>query len=156
MNILHTKFMQGIIGSPITRKLLKGWQPKVDSFLLRISRGWLSIGIGQPILRMESIGAKSGEKRVAALACMPKGEDIILVGSNWGQAKHPAWYHNLKANPVVHIHFRGFVGNMSVRELAGEEKAAIWEEAKQFNAGYVVYEQRVTAREIPVMLLSRK
>jgi hypothetical protein len=45
---------------------------------------------------------------------------------------------------------------MNVRELAGEEKAAVWEEAKQFNAGYVVYEQRITTREIPVMLLSRQ
>ena len=160
MNILHTKFIQNLIASPLTRKLLSGWQPKADAFLLKVSRGWLSIAIGQPIIRMETIGAKSGIKRVVALACMPRTENgeqqIILVASNWGQAKHPAWYHNLKANEDVAVCFRGYVGNMKAKELEGEEKAKIWEEAKQFNSGYVVYEERITQRSIPVIMLRRE
>lgn len=85
---------------------------------------------------------------------MPVGLDIVLVGSNWGQDKDPAWMHNMRANPEVNVVFRGFKGSMIARELQGRERGAMWERLIRYNPQYAHY-QDGTRRRLPVVLLTR-
>ena len=48
-------------------------------------------------------GAKSGEPRTVAVYGIPHPDGLALIASNFGGAKHPAWYHNLKANPEATV-----------------------------------------------------
>jgi deazaflavin-dependent oxidoreductase (nitroreductase family) len=75
---------------------------------------------------LTTIGAKSGLRREAPLATMPDGDAFLVVGSNFGRGKHPAWTGNLLANPDASVMFRGRAIDVHARLLDHEEKAAVW------------------------------
>ena len=59
---------------------------------------------GTPMILIHHIGAKSGIERVTPLGCLPLGDDSSTVVTSRGVAPaSPAWYHNLKANPVIAV-----------------------------------------------------
>ncbi len=125
----------------------------IDAAVLRLSGGRATASAilsGLPLLELTTTGAKSGQPRTVPLIGIPDGERIILIASNWGQARHPAWYHNLKANPSVTVTIGGVAHPYTARELAGEERAAAFARAASLYPGYDGYAQRA-GREIPVV-----
>ncbi len=70
----------------------------VDRVLLPLSRGRIST-IGQQVGLLETIGAKSGEPRPIPLLYVVDEDRIVLIASKAGSPKHPAWLHNVRANP---------------------------------------------------------
>lgn len=129
---------------------------RVDPHLLKWTKGRFSVAVGQPVLLLTVIGAKSGRPRETPLLYATDGDNLVLVASNAGNARHPAWYHNVKANPEVEILApKGRSGRYVGREAEGEERARLWDEANDLYAGYDVYQERATARRIPVMVFSR-
>ena len=76
---------------------------RVDPWLLRRSNGRFSTVIGTPVLLLEHVGAKSGQRRETALVYGTDDATILLVASKAGATSHPAWYHNLNANPECGI-----------------------------------------------------
>ncbi len=153
MGLMHTDLAERALRAPWVIKLLNWLVPPLDKFMLRLSRGWLSTAM-QTIVLMETTGARSGARRETVTMCMPDGNNIVLVGSNWGLERHPAWVFNLRANPAVQIKFRGYVGPMQARELEGEERAAMWSRLVEYNPPYAKYAIN-TDRLLPVVLLER-
>lgn len=153
MSLIQTDLVKRALNHPRVVAMLKRIVPPLDRFLLRLSRGWLNTAM-QSVLLLETTGAKSGQARQIATLCMPVGLDLVLVGSNWGQAKDPAWAHNLRANPQPKVRFRGYVGPVLARELAGEQRAELWQQLIKFNPQYLYYQEN-TDRNLPVFLLSR-
>ena len=130
----------------------------IDSAVMRASGGRATAGgllSGLPIITLTTTGAKSGQPRSIPLVGIPDGERLILIASNWGQAKHPAWYHNLKANPAVEVTRRGETRRMTGRELAGAEREAAWAQAVALYPGYQAYLARAKGRVIPVIALEK-
>jgi deazaflavin-dependent oxidoreductase (nitroreductase family) len=129
----------------------------VDRVLMRLSGGRLNLATsvtGLPTLVLVSRGARSGQLRETPLIGVPEGERIILIGSNWGQAHSPAWYHNLRAEPNCEARFGGFAGAYVAREVTDPaEYARCWQAACDVYIGYPKYRQRVRNRHIPIMLL---
>src|SRR3954452_5630672 len=83
---------------------LGGWLfvtvlPAIDRPLLRISRGRLSTGMGQTYVLLHARGAQTGIERTVPLLGTKSGDAIVLVASKAGAPEHPAWFHNLRANP---------------------------------------------------------
>src|SRR5713101_4183518 len=76
---------------------------RIDPLLLRASRGRVSVAVGQPVALLRTIGARSGEPRITPLLYLDDGDDIVFVASNAGNLRHPAWYHNVRADPHVEI-----------------------------------------------------
>ena len=129
----------------------------IDPFLLRVSRGRISVAVGQPILLLTVKGAKSGKPRETPLVFATDGDDIVLVASRGGAPRHPAWYHNLKANPEVDVIAPGGrSGAYVAREAEDEERERLWEVATRVYSGYDTYQRRTGGRRIPVMVLSRR
>jgi hypothetical protein len=58
---------------------------------------------GLPSVILTATGAKSGKPRTVALLGIPHPDGVAVVAANYGDAKHPAWYHNLKANPAATV-----------------------------------------------------
>jgi deazaflavin-dependent oxidoreductase (nitroreductase family) len=54
---------------------------------------------GFPILALHTTGAKSGQPRLSPLVYVRDGDDVMLIGTNFGQPKHPGWTANLLAHP---------------------------------------------------------
>jgi deazaflavin-dependent oxidoreductase (nitroreductase family) len=127
----------------------------VDPFLLRASKGRVSLAPGQPIALVTVKGAKSGVPRQTPLLFASDGDDIILLASNAGSTRHPAWYHNLRANPRADVIAPGGrSGRYVAHEAEGAERERLWEIAADLYAGYDVYQGRAGGRRIPVMVLS--
>ena len=108
--------------------------------------------LGSEVLLLNSVGRKSGQKRTTPLLYLRDGEEYVIVASKGGSPKHPAWYHNLKANPRTTIE----VGNRKVPVRAGEanpeERARLWPKLVEMYPSFESY-QRKTEREIPIIIL---
>ena len=107
---------------------------------------------GAPVALVESVGRKSGKRLTHPLLATKDGDNIVIVASKGGVHKHPAWYHNLLANPETTVNWYGEVRRMRARETEGEERERLW---KLMTGVYPTYEdyQRRTSRRIPVVLL---
>jgi deazaflavin-dependent oxidoreductase (nitroreductase family) len=128
---------------------------RIDPLLLKASRGRLSVAVGQPVLLLTHTGAKSGKRRETPLLYETDDERIVLVASNAGSTRHPAWYHNVIANPRVDVIAAGRSGTYVARESTGEERDRLWKKVNQLYRGYDVYQDRAGSRRIPVVVLER-
>ena len=150
---LLLKFTSSLFGASIASRVLH----RFDKTILKLTKNRKSLTSmlsGIPVVVLTSTGAKSGLLRTVPLLGVVKGKDIFLIASNWGQAKHPAWYYNLKANPKVHISYEGNDGDYISRDATEAEREAYWEEAVHMYPGYANYKKRITTREIPMFILS--
>jgi deazaflavin-dependent oxidoreductase (nitroreductase family) len=129
----------------------------IDRRLLPATGGRFSVSIGQPVLCLEVRGAKSGVIRRTPLLFVDDGGDLVLVASATGRPKHPAWYHNVSANPEVKVYAPGGrSGDYVARTATGEERARLWDAARDLYRGFDTYEGRTSGiREIPVVVLSK-
>ena len=125
----------------------------VHTRVYRLSGGRIGGSMrGVPMLLVSHTGRKSGKRRTTPLLYLQDGEDMAIVGSAGGTAKHPAWVLNLQANPEAEVQ----VGKRKLKVRAHtadpEEKARLWPKLVALFPGYDQY-QRNTAREIPVIVL---
>ena len=128
---------------------------RVDPMLLKLTRGRFSIAVGQPVLLLTVKGARSGVPRETPLLYTLDGDNLVVVASKAGSPHHPAWYHNVKANPTVEILApRGRSGRYVGREVEGEERARLWEKVNDLYAGYDVYQTRTGGRRIPLIVFT--
>ena len=138
---------------PISAILSHILQP-ADEFMLFLTRGKRAVAeLVLPIIELETIGARSGQKRVHPLGGFSDGDKYILIGTNFGQKHHPAWVHNLRAHPECLVHAHGKTGAYLARETDGEERARYWQLALTYYHGYADYERRAAPRKISVWVL---
>lgn len=128
----------------------------LDRILMRLSGGRVSIPrqlAGLPVVQLTTIGAKTGKERTVPLVGLRDGEDWVLVASNWGSERHPAWYHNLQANPAVELTHDEETERYVARDATEEERAEYWERASELYPGYEAYRERSGDRQIPIVVL---
>jgi deazaflavin-dependent oxidoreductase (nitroreductase family) len=102
---------------------------------------------------LTTTGARSGLSRTVVLLGLPDGDRVVVIASNYGQRHHPAWYHNLRANPRAVLTVAGRTIDIRARMLAGEERERWFRRGVEINPGWVQYRQRAANREIPVIML---
>src|SRR5436305_14978094 len=73
----------------------------IDRRLLRWTRGRFGLFLGQPVGLLETVGARSGQPRSTPLLYREDDGRVVLIASKAGAARHPAWYHNVRAHPEV-------------------------------------------------------
>jgi deazaflavin-dependent oxidoreductase (nitroreductase family) len=119
----------------------------------RASGGRLMGKVGKaPVLLLTTTGRKSGQKRTAPVVYLADGERMIVIGSNAGNARVPAWALNLKANPEAEIEVGRRRQAVRARVAEGEERAELWRRSNQQYAGFDDYEAR-TDRKISLFVL---
>lgn len=125
----------------------------LHSAAYKLSRGRIGgKAYGAPVVLVDSVGRKSGKRRTHPLLCDEQGENIVVVASKGGIEKHPAWYHNLKANPETEINWRGERRRVRARETEGAERERLWKRMVEVYPTYEQYQSR-TERRIPVIVL---
>lgn len=127
--------------------------PAIDRRLMPLTRGKLSTGLGQPVVLLHARGAKSGVERTTPLLATKHGDLVLLVASKAGAAKHPAWLHNVRANPEVELSIDGQRRRMRARIAEGEERERLWAMACDNYSGYETYQRRAGERVIAVVAL---
>jgi F420H(2)-dependent quinone reductase len=109
---------------------------------------------GMPtILLLDHVGARSGTKRTSPLLYFRDGDDLVIVASKGGFPKHPAWYHNLRANPDTTVQVKSERRPVRARVATPEEHARLWPLAVGQYHGYEDYQARSKGREIPLVIL---
>jgi deazaflavin-dependent oxidoreductase (nitroreductase family) len=145
----------------IVASRLGGWwflnvANKIDRRLLPATNGRLTTAPGRQLLVIEVIGAKSGQPRRVPLQYVTDGSDIVLIASNAGTEKHPAWYYNLRKNPEATVWAKGRSGRYRARivEDEGPEYDRLWRIATDYYSGYDIYKDRASHRRIALVVLS--
>ncbi|HYV14985.1 MAG TPA: nitroreductase family deazaflavin-dependent oxidoreductase [Conexibacter sp.] len=130
--------------------------PRIDKSLGRLTRGWMMSVPGVPLLFLHHRGAKSGREYITPLVYFNDGSDgdIVLIASNYGRERHPAWLANVKANPEVELQARGRTGRYRARVAEGAERDRLFGLAKQVTRAYENYEQLASHRTINVIVCS--
>ncbi len=121
----------------------------------RIGGNWrVGAGFKKPVptLLLEHRGRKSGKLFASPLVYINDGDDVIIVASMGGRDENPQWYHNLIADPDVHVE----VGRdrRAVRAVLAspEEKERLWPKLVDAYADFEAY-KAWTDRDIPVFIL---
>jgi deazaflavin-dependent oxidoreductase (nitroreductase family) len=124
----------------------------VHRALYRVTGG--RIGLRRPtpktygMLRIHTVGRKSGEAREAILGYVQDGPNLFTLAMNgWGEAD-PAWWLNLQAHPDATIDLAGGAREIRARAATGEERTRLWSAMKQLEPnldGYAARRSRDTA-----------
>jgi deazaflavin-dependent oxidoreductase (nitroreductase family) len=108
-----------------------------------------------PLLLLTTTGAKSGKQHTTPLVYTRDGDRVVIIASMGGAPKHPAWFHNLVANPTVTVELEGndtFTGTASVTE--GEERDRLFAAQAALMPNFDEYQAK-TSRVIPVVVIER-
>jgi deazaflavin-dependent oxidoreductase (nitroreductase family) len=109
--------------------------------------------LGLPMVLLHLVGRKSGKPRRTPLLYMKVGDELVIVASFYGSPGHPAWYHNLMANPECDIREGRRRYRVRAHTATSEERQKLWPRLVDFYPDYAIYQSR-TDREIPVVILS--
>ncbi|MET7865960.1 nitroreductase/quinone reductase family protein [Micromonospora taraxaci] len=109
---------------------------------------------GIPSLLLTTRGRRTGTLRRTALMYGRDGDNHLLVASNGGADKHPAWYLNLSADPTVGIQVDAERFAARARTATAEERVRLWPVMTKVFPTYARY-QKGTEREIPLVIVER-
>jgi deazaflavin-dependent oxidoreductase (nitroreductase family) len=126
---------------------------RVDPYLMRATRGRLGMGLTMPTALLETRGAKSGALRRNVVIYFNDGPRVTIVASKLGLPSHPAWFHNLQADPEVTF------GGLPMRATVVSDEAEcrrLWTLADRVFAPYAAYRQEAAKanRTIPIVQLT--
>ena len=107
---------------------------------------------GMDPLLLTTRGRRSGKLRRTALIYGRHDDAYVVVGSNGGSAKHPLWYLNLLANPVVDLQVGANTFAAQARTADGAERQELWSMMTKVFPPYAGFQKR-TKREIPVVVI---
>jgi len=113
---------------------------------------------GDQLMLLTTVGVRSGKERTTPVVYHRDGEGYVVIASKSGAPDNPAWYNNLKANPLARAEVGTATGTdtfeVRAREVEGEERERMYAERVVFAPGFGEY-PRMTSRQIPVMVLER-
>jgi deazaflavin-dependent oxidoreductase (nitroreductase family) len=130
---------------------------RLDRIVFRATGGrstaasWVA---GLPVVMVTTTGARTGRRVTTPVLGVPEDGAIVVVGSNFGRPHHPAWVHNLRADPGAHVRVVGGAEHDAVaEEIAGEERERLLALAAEIYPGFRQYVKRAAPRQIRVIRL---
>ena len=130
------------------------YQP--DKMLFKVSGGRLTVPTlvaGLPVVMFTTTGAKTGKRRTMPLLGIPVGEDLAVIGSNYGQKNTPGWVYNLEADPSATVGYRDRSVEVVARRADETETDRVFDLASAVYPGYAKYRVRADHRAIRVFVL---
>ena len=99
---------------------------------------------GQPLLYLHTVGAKSGQRRTAAVMAFAEGDDTwLVVASRGGTAGHPSWIYNIAAHPDrIEVEIDGRKIAVTASTLGGEERTGAWKRLTTSQPRFSGYEAK--------------
>ncbi|WP_433462446.1 nitroreductase/quinone reductase family protein [Spirillospora sp. CA-128828] len=108
---------------------------------------------GGRLLLLTTTGARSGASHTTPLGYLPDGVGrVLVIASAGGAPKHPAWFHNLVANPRVTVESEAFTYEANAVVLEGDERESAFARAVEADPGWAEYEVE-SGRALPVVAL---
>lgn len=140
------------VGSFAIRKLTP-----LDRRLLERTAGKYTVlgPIGAPVILLTTTGRKSGQPRTTPLLYVHEGDVLYVIGSNFGQATHPAWTGNLLASPQGTVTIAGErIPVTATRVEDPAKQAEVFARFEETTQAYTAYKDR-TDRDLRIFALRR-
>jgi F420H(2)-dependent quinone reductase len=126
---------------------------KLNTPVYRLTGGRVGGRVGKgPVLLLTTTGRKSGQPRTAPVLYLADGERFVVINTNAGNAKTPAWSLNLRADPDAEVEVGRKRIKVRARLAEGEERADLWRQHMEQYSGWESYESKLD-REIGVFVL---
>jgi deazaflavin-dependent oxidoreductase (nitroreductase family) len=107
------------------------------------------------MLRLRTVGRRSGEERVAILGYFEDGPDLVTMAMNGWADPEPAWWLNLQADPDVTVDLPGGSRAVRGRAASAEGRPCLWARWATYDKDLVAYAAR-RSRETAVVILSSR
>ncbi len=128
---------------------------RLQRFLYLKTGGAIGASVfGTKILLLTNAGRRTGHQRITPLFYVEDGDHWVVVASNAGDDRHPAWWLNLEAHPRARVQIRGEHYEVVARRAEPDEEERLWPTLIDAYASYSEYRKR-TQREIPIVILER-
>ncbi len=126
---------------------------KLNVPVYRLTRGRVGGRVGKgPVLLLTTTGRKSGQPRTAPVLYLADGDSYVVINTNAGNDKTPAWSLNLRAEPEAEVEVKGKRVKVRSRLAEGEERAGLWRRHMEQYSGWDFYESQLD-REVGVFVL---
>ena len=110
---------------------------------------------GRPLVLLTTTGARSGQHRTTPMMYIRDGERMLVIASNAGAPRHPDWFYNLVAHPIVTVEVGAETYDATASVLEGPERQRLWDWIAQQYPFFAEHQAKVT-RQIPVVALERR
>ena len=104
-----------------------------------------------PAALITTTGRKSGKQRTTATLYLRDGDRVVLPASFGGRDSNPAWYHNLKSHPEVHVQIGDEHLTLVARDATRQERDRYWPQLTEMYPPYRDYRD-ATDRVIPLVV----
>lgn len=111
--------------------------------------------LGIQMLLLTTKGRKTGRARTLPLAYVEFKGDLVIVASNGGSPKPPAWWLNIQAARSVQVQVGGERFEATWQTAPADQRMEYWRKLQASIPAYRIYRVR-TEREIPIVLLRRQ
>ena len=129
------------------------WVTRLHAWVYRRSGGRVLGRMGgQPVLLLQTTGRRSGLPRTTPVQYLADSDAFVIVASNAGAARPPAWYLNLRAHPDAWIDVGGRRVDVRAQEASGQERVELWRRVTAANR-YLERAARKARRDLPLMVL---
>ena len=139
---------------PLGLRFVRDFGARVDPTLIRLTRGRVSCVWPFPAVVVTHVGAKSGRTRTSALVYFTDRGRVIIIATNFGGSRNPAWYHNIKANPLVTLYGCGIRGRFMAEEIYDAERDRLFQRVNSCPGPYAKYEQAAAVQSRYVSVIA--
>jgi F420H(2)-dependent quinone reductase len=105
------------------------------------------------MLRLRTVGRRSGKERVAILGYFEDGPDLVTMAMNGWADSEPAWWLNLQAHPDAIVDLPGGSRAVHARAATHDERPRLWAKQATYDKDLDAYAAR-RSRETAVVILS--
>lgn len=105
-----------------------------------------------PVLRLTTTGRRSGEARATVVLYGKDGERLVVIGSNRGGDRHPAWVLNLLAHDEGEVQIGRQRRRVRATEASGDERTRLWRLMTAGYGGFEIYDS-LTDRDLKIFVL---
>jgi deazaflavin-dependent oxidoreductase (nitroreductase family) len=128
---------------------------RLHRFVYRVSGGRVGANLrGSRMLLLEHVGRRTGQPRSTPLLYIEDGERLVVVASNAGDDRTPAWWLNLQQKPEAAVQVGRAHSRVHAREADASERERLWPLLEASYRYYADYRAR-TQRKIPIVILER-
>jgi deazaflavin-dependent oxidoreductase (nitroreductase family) len=106
------------------------------------------------VLLLTHVGRKTGRTRLTPLLYIEDGDRWIVVASNAGDERYPAWWYNLQNRSETQIQVGRQRIDVRWRQATPDECFDLWPKLVESYRYFPDYQER-SKREIPVVILER-
>lgn len=148
--------LQGAASRPWAGSLLAKTLHPLDRTVFKATSGRYTVArllAGLPVVMLTTAGARTGERRKTPLLGIPMGDDMAVIGSNFGKRMTPGWVYNLAADPHGTVGYGDRTVEVTAKPADPDETERAFDLASAVYGAFPAYRERAAHREIRVFIL---